>query len=186
MRRAASSFGIFIFFAVVSFPLNEWFSLTMVRHQILQLPYMFILGSITGQIFNPARCKNRSLKIALLIAAMATLVFWMLPRSIDLTIIYPWFNRAMHGSVFIAGIATVWGLCENFFEAQIAFPLMLAAMLITGGAALRSFTILLCSSFTLADQQATGFYLMGIGTLIFIGTIVFLVRQLGATDSSES
>ncbi|MBS0619776.1 MAG: hypothetical protein JSR44_16435 [Spirochaetes bacterium] len=186
MRRAVSLCGVAIFFALFSFPLNAWFSLTMLRHQIIQLPAMFILGAIAGAVLYPPRFKNRSLKIALLIATMATLIFWMLPRSIDLTIVYPWFNRVMHGSIFIAGAGTVWGLRGNFFEAQIAFPLMLAAMLITGGAALRSFTILLCSSFTLADQQATGFYLLCIGALIFIGTITFLLQRLGATASESA
>lgn len=179
MKQSLGLVGIALFFYAFSFPLNEWFSLTMVRHQILQLPAMALLGVVTGFIFSHRHPKSRPVQIALLIAAMATLLFWMLPRSIDLTIIYPWINRAMHLTIFIAGLFIAWGLIETFFEVQIAFPLMLASMFIAAGAALKGFTILLCSSFMLEEQQETGLYLIFLGLGIFVITITFLLRRLG-------
>ncbi len=179
MKRVLGFVGIALFFYAFSFPLNDWFSLTMVRHQILQLPAMALLGIVAGLVYSNARPKNRSTQIAILIAAMAILLFWMLPRSIDLTIVYPWINRVMHLMVFAAGLSIAWGLVGCFFEVQIAFPLMLASMFIATGMALRGFTILLCSSFMLEEQQETGLYLIFLGLGIFVITITFLLRRLG-------
>ncbi len=173
-----------LLFYVISFPMNSWFSLTMPRHQILQLPSMFIMGIMLGMIFSSINVKETSFGISLLIVVMFTLIFWMIPLSIDLTIIYPWFNRVMHINMLVAGFLIPVVLRNIIFEVKIAFLLMVSAMLITTGASLRSFTILLCSSFTIEQQGETGLYLLIIGAVLFIVTLTVFFRGLAKSRES--
>ncbi|MBS1491052.1 MAG: hypothetical protein JSS93_11030 [Bacteroidetes bacterium] len=168
-----------VLFFVLSFPMNDWFSLTMPRHQILQLPAMLVLGMGVGIIFKKINIRDTSWGIAVLIIVMATLIFWMLPRSIDLTIVYPWFNRVMHVTMLLAGFFTIVVWRNMIFEIKIAFPGMVAAMVLATGMALRTFTILLCSSFTLEQQKETGLYLIVIGFVLFVFMLAILFRELG-------
>lgn len=169
--------AVLLFYAI-SFPLNNWFSLTMPRHQIMQLPAMLIIGIVLGMVFSSIHIKDTSFGIGLLIVVMFTLIFWMIPRSIDLTIIYPWFNRVMHINMLVAGFLIPIVLRNIIFEVKIAFLLMISAMLITTGASLRSFTILLCSSFTIEQQGETGWYLLIIGGGLFVATLIVFFRGL--------
>jgi len=174
-----------ILFYVVSFPLNSWFSSTMPRHQIMQLPAMLVMGIVSGTLFSMINIKGTSFGIAMLIAVMFTFIFWMIPRSIDLTIIYPWFNRVMHINMLVAGFFIPVVLRNIIFEVKIAFLLMVSAMLLTTGASLRSFTILLCSSFTIEQQKETGLYLLIIGAALFIVTLIIFFIGL-AKSKKES
>lgn len=167
-----------ILFYLGSYPFNEWFSLTMVRHQVLQLPGMLVLGISLGLTFPTLKIKSTSTGIAILIAAMFSFIFWMLPRSIDLTIVYPDFNSVMHVNMIAAGFFLVLVLRDILFEIQLAFFLMAAAMLLAVGATLKVFSIALCSSFTLEQQQETGLLLMLIGAALFVASLAFLFFQL--------
>lgn len=180
-RRAAwiAAAGAAVLFAVLSFPCNYWLSLTMPRHQAIQLPAMLLIGLVVGRVARKVNVKDFSWGLALLLLAMGSLIFWMLPRSIDLAVIHPWFNRTMHVHMVATGFAIAITLRNMPFELKIAFPGMLAGMLIATGASLRAFTILLCSSFTIEQQHETGFWLMAIGVAVFLGTAVFFVRGLG-------
>lgn len=180
-RRAAwiAAAGAAVLFAVLSFPCNYWLSLTMPRHQAIQLPAMLLIGLALGGVARKVNVKDLSWGLALLLLAMGSLIFWMLPRSIDLAVIHPWFNRIMHLHMVATGFAIAITLRNMPFELKIAFPGMLAGMLIATGASLRAFTILLCSSFTIEQQHETGMWLMLIGVAVFLGTAVFFIRRLG-------
>ena len=158
--------------------MNQWFSETMVRHQILQLPSMIALGLIWGFNFKGLKVKDLSWGITLLIFCMASLIFWMIPRSIDMTIVYPSFNRLMHVNMFLFGLILVAVFRKIIFEVKIVFLLMVSGMLLSSGITLRIFKIVLCSSFTLEQQKETGTYLLLIGLALFIATISLFFRQL--------
>ena len=155
-----------------SFPLNEWFSTTMPRHQIIQLPAMFGAGLILGIYFSHFNIKETSWGIAVLIFIMSSFVFWMLPHSIDYAIINPMFNRVMHLNMLIVGILLIPVLRNILFEIKILFLGMLSAMMLATGITLRAFDILLCSSFDIGQQKETGFYLIIIGFLLFVFTFI--------------
>ncbi len=157
----------------------------MPRHQIVQLPIMLFAGSMISLFFTDIKVKTVSWGISALIFIMATLIFWMIPRSIDLTIVYPWFNRIMHINMIIVGFLIPTVLPYTLFEIRIAFLLMISGMLITIGASLRTFTILLCSSFTIDQQKETGLYLLIIGILLFISTLIFFFNGLSRAKQKE-
>jgi hypothetical protein len=170
---------ILILFWLLSFPMNDWLSATMPRHQILQLPAMFGFGFILGIYFSGLNIKETSWGIASLIFIMASFVFWMLPHSIDYAVINSTFNRIMHLNMFIAGILLMPVLRNILFEIKILFLGMLSAMMLATGITLRAFNILLCSSFDISQQKETGFYLIVTGFLLFIVTFIIFYKELG-------
>ncbi|MCO5249710.1 MAG: hypothetical protein M9887_12270 [Chitinophagales bacterium] len=144
----------------------------------MQLPAMIILGLIIGWTFPKLKIKDLSWGVTLLIICMASLIFWMIPRSIDMTIVYPSFNRVMHVNMLLFGWILVAVFRCIIFEVKIVFLLMVSGMLLSSGITLRVFKIVLCSSFTMEQQRENGFYLLIIGLTIFVVTIFLFFRQL--------
>ncbi|MBS1949095.1 MAG: hypothetical protein JST47_15140 [Bacteroidetes bacterium] len=167
-----------LLFYLLSYPLNDWLSLTMPRHQLLQLPAMFLLGIILNACCPNFEVKNISYGIAGLIFIMASLIFWMLPRSVDESVIHPNFNRTMHFNMLVAGFLTIAILRNTIFEIKIVFLGMVSAMLLATGVALRVFDMLLCSSFTIDQQKETGLYFILIAVGSFTGTLLVLFKSL--------
>lgn len=167
-------------FALLFFPLNPWLSLTMPRHQVMQMPAALLLGLALGIASRRVNIAAPSWGIAVLVLAMGSLIFWMLPRSIDMAAIHPGLNRLMGANMLAAGFLIAITLRNMPFEVRIAFPGMLASMLLASGATLRSFSIQVCSSFTIEQQHETGLWLLLIGAALLIGTGVAFVQALGA------
>lgn len=170
---------ILALFILVSFPWNAWFSETMPRHQLLQLPAMLGLAVISGVYFSKLFIKELYWGIAVLIFIMSSIIFWMLPHSIDWAVINTSFNRVMHINMFVAGFLLILVLRNNIFEIKIVFFGMLSAMILVSGITLKAFNILLCSSFNIEQQKETGFYLIIIGFVLFVSTVFVFIRGLG-------
>ncbi len=167
-------------FYIVSFPLNTWLSATMPRHQIIQLPAMVILGVLLAMPMHRLQVKDTAWGIALLIYVMASLIFWMLPHSIDYAFVETWFNRLMHVNMVTVGLFITAVMRGIRFEVKILFIGMVASMLMATGVALRSFNILLCSSYSIDQQRETGMYVILIGVAVYILTVVTFGRMLRA------
>lgn len=170
---------ILALFILISFPWNDWFSETMPRHQLLQLPAMLGLGVISGVCFSKLFIKELYWGIAILIFIMASIIFWMLPHSIDWAVINTSFNRVMHINMFVAGFLLILVLRNNIFEIKIVFFGMLSAMMLASGITLKSFNILLCASFNIGQQKETGLYLIIIGFALFLSTAFIFIKGLG-------
>ena len=177
---------IILSFYLMSFPLNGWLSATMPRHQIIQLPVMLVLGLILGTNFSRLIIKDLYWGIAVLIFIMASLTFWMLPRSIDLSVLDHSFNRAMHFNMLFAGVLLMAVLRGIILEIKILFLGMLSAMLLVTGFTLRTFDILLCSSFDIEQQKQTGLYWIIIGSLMFLLTFFIFFKAVGQPKQDKS
>lgn len=176
---------ICILFIVVSFPMNEWFCETMPRHQLLQLPAMILLGMVSGKLLSEYFIRDASLGIAILIFTMSSLVFWMLPHSIDAAVINPWFNRLMHLDMYMSGFFTVVVLRGIAFEIKVAFLWMVSATILATGITLKSFDILLCSSYTILQQNETGFYLLLAGFVLLVITMIVFFHGLASRTKDK-
>ncbi|MFZ2896402.1 MAG: hypothetical protein WA008_10755 [Saprospiraceae bacterium] len=168
-----SLLGIMIW--LLSFTLNEWLIETMPRHQLIQLPSMFFIGVLMGITASHHLKPDLPWSIAVLIFVMFSLLFWMIPHSIDYAVISPGFNRIMHANMLLAGFLTISSIRHTIPEVKIIFLGMVAAMIIAGGIALLSFNILLCSAFTIEQQKQTGtlLTLLGIALYFFMAFILF-------------
>lgn len=168
-----------VLFYLLSFTYNDWLSVTMPRHQLIQLPAMLIMGISLGYTLKKRVNLNLAWSIAALIFVMASLIFWMLPRSVDEAVIYPWFNRIMHVNMLLSGFLIIVGLDSVMFEIKVLFLGMLTAKIFASGITLRVFDILLCSAFTIDQQKETGKYLLFISIALLILT---LYRYLSFSD----
>jgi hypothetical protein len=164
-------------FYLLSFPMNSWLSATMPRHQLIQMPAMLVIGMVLARTYPRLKIKDISWGIALLIFIMFSLIFWMLPHSIDYAVINIKFNRAMHVNMIICGLFLIAVLRSTLFEIRILFLEMLSAMLFATGITLRTFDTLLCSSFNISQQKQTGTYLILIGVILFAYTFITFFRM---------
>lgn len=165
-----------ILFYLLSFTFNEWLDSNMVFHQIIQLPSMIALGILLAFAFPEIRIRDISWGISALIFVASSFIFWMLPHSIDDAVINNWFNRIMHLNMIICGILVVAVFREIIFEIKFYFLGMVSAMLIASGITLRVFDILLCSSFNIEQQNRTGGYLILLGSILVIFTLITFFR----------
>ncbi len=174
---------IFIWFILLSIYLlswtgNDWLSETMPRHQLIQLPGMFLIGLFAGLLVPHIKLKRTANGIAILIFVMASVLFWMLPRSVDMAVINPGINRIMHLNMLVAGFFTLIALRGIRFEIKIVFLGMMAAMLLVAGFSLRTFDLLLCSSFNIQQQKETGLYLVILGAALFVTNVIIFFLGL--------
>lgn len=155
----------------------------MVRHQLLQLPSMIGLGMLLGAIVFHFRLRSIPWGVAALIFCLSSLAFWMIPRSIDLAVITSSINWAMHLNMLTVGVIIVSVWRNAVLEVKVTFLGMLSAMLMAVGFSLRSSELLLCSSFTIEQQQETGLYLAALGALLFWAAAVTFFRGLASALS---
>lgn len=169
---------LLVLFWLLSWVWDDWLCETMPRHQLLQLPGMFLLGVFAAIFFPKVRIKDISYGISALILVMASVLFWMLPRSVDMAVLNPFINKGMHINMVIAGFLTVVALRNAILEVRVVFLGMMAAMLLVGGFALRAFDLLLCSSFNIWQQKETGLYLVIAGAALFATNVVVFFAGL--------
>ncbi|MFA5573617.1 MAG: hypothetical protein WC994_01045 [Brumimicrobium sp.] len=167
----------FVGFYLLSIQFDEWFTYTMPRHQIIQLPLMFLLGVLLAQAFHSWRVKDLGWAISGLIFIFSSIIFWMLPHSVDKAVIEPEFNKLMHVNMIISGALLVAIYRELIFEVKIFFLGMLSAKLGAAGVIMKVFNLLLCSSFDIRQQKETGNYFIFLALVIFISTIVVFFRM---------
>ena len=177
IKRSFSIVFIGILFYFLSFQWNEWLCSNMVLHQIVQLPAMIGLGIFLAFAFPKIRIVPLHWGISILIFIASSIVFWMLPHSIDYAVIHNWFNRIMHINMLICGFLIIAVFRGILFEIKIYFLGMVSAMLIASGITLRVFDILLCSSFNIQQQNQTGAFLILLGTILVIYTLITFFRK---------
>ena len=177
--------GLIIAFWILSYTYNDWLCETMPRHQLIQLPSMILIGLILGKIFGNKIKLELQWSISILIIAAFSVVFWMIPRSIDLAVIHADFNRLMHVDMIITGFFIQSILKNTIPEVKITFLGMISSMTIATGIALTAFNLLLCSSFTMEQQKETGKLLIIIGILLYFFTLITFFRESNPSTKNQ-
>lgn len=172
---------VLIFMGTVFGFFNDWFCETMPRHQLLQLPLALLMGGIVARNLGGHLEFSLANRIASLLFVTGNLVFWMLPLSVDLAVIYPWFNALMGFTMVLSGILWFIALNQAAVEVKTVFYVMLTAMSVAMGMILANFKILLCSAFTIRQQNLTGIYLLGVGGFFLIITYYTFFKASGKT-----
>lgn len=177
--------GLIIAFWILSYTYNDWLCETMPRHQLIQLPSMILIGLILGKIFGNKIKLELQWSISILIIAAFSVVFWMIPRSIDLAVIHADFNRLMHVDMIITGFFIQSILKNTIPEVKITFLGMISSMTIATGIALTAFNLLLCSSFTIEQQKETGKLLIIIGILLYFFTLITFFKESNPSPKNQ-
>ena len=112
------------------------------------------------------------------VAATLLFLFWMIPRSIDLTQIYPSANALYVISLFAAGLLLSHYLPLLPGVARVAYALYFSSMIVAFGLLYASQSTLLCSAYTLEDQHAFGWMLVPLGLVAYLLVLVSMTRWL--------
>ena len=112
------------------------------------------------------------------VAATLLFLFWMIPRSIDLTQIYPSANALYVISLFAAGFLLSHYFPLLFGVARVAYALYFSSMIVAFGLLYASQSTLLCSAYTLEEQHAFGWMLVPLGLVAYLVVLVSMPRWL--------
>lgn len=178
------SLGLLASFLLM-FPFNLWLSSTMVRHQIIQLPLAVMIGILLGFSYRNLRINDIYWRISALIFSIFSFSFWMLPHSIDISVVFPVTNRIMILNMVVVGFLIIISLRKTYMELKIVFLGMLTAMLFATGITLQSLKILLCSSYSVAQQHETGFYILLFATALFFTTFTVFFNGLANAKTAH-
>ncbi len=181
--------------ATVSPPIDSFLDASMSRHMLLQMPLLVGLGYAAGLMWPTLRFRLASLGLSAIIFAMGSLVFWMLPRSLDTAVTVAWADQAMHLNMLAAGWSWVIGLPRLSFHTKMAFGVYGLAMALTAGVVYATAVVPVCSRYSVQQQNEAGALLLWIGGALFIillGRGAFLLAAiaprrrksaLGASDA---
>ncbi len=169
-------------------PLDPYLDDSMSRLMLIQFPLLFILGAV-GVRFSPLRLSwGPGNALGLLILGWGGVLFWMVPRSLDLAVAQEGIDFLAHLSLLISGAVLALSLPLLAFPVQIAAAIYGIAMWSMYGLILSQTSVQVCASFSLEQQQATGVAMLWAAP-VFLMFLVFwtgvlLVRQ-GPRRSSD-
>lgn len=152
------------------------FSATMPRKALAEPILLLFLGWVLSCLVPYWR--KTTYAPSAVAGATLLLLFWMIPRSIDLTQIYPAVNGLYVFSLFVAGflLSHYWPLLPGV--AKVAYALYASSMIVALGLLYASLHTLLCSAFTLEDQHAFGWMLILVGLFLYVLALVSTIRWL--------
>jgi hypothetical protein len=154
---------------------DAMFSATMPRKALVESLLLLLCGWAASR---PGAGRRASYAPPAVVAATLLFLFWMIPRSIDLTQIYFRANVLYVISLFSVGF-----LLSHYFPllpgvARVAYALYFSSMLAAFGLLYASQSTLLCSAFTLEDQHAFGWMLVSLGLVAYLCVLASLTRWL--------
>jgi len=175
--------------ATVSPPVDSFLDGSMSRHMLLQMPVLVVLGYTAGSIWPMPNFRLASLGFSAVFFAMGSLVFWMLPRSLDTAVTLAWADQAMHVNMLAAGWSLAIGLPRLPFHAKMAFGVYALAMALTAGVVYAAAVVPVCSAYSVRQQNEAGIGLLWIGGALFVvllGRGAFLLRAIAAAGPKGS
>lgn len=141
---------------------RDWLESDPVTHVLVQLPLLALAGALTAQTLKGLRRQpHRSwgeAALPLLLVAIFTTAFWMLPRSIDAALVDPLMQLAkfltvpcLIGAPLSIGWERAHPLLRGFLKAQTISMLAVMAFLYTHA------PIRICNAYLAVDQERLGF-----------------------------
>lgn len=163
-------------------PADAYLAATMERRLLIQLPAVLVLGALAG--WRPAAQRPwRSGDLAALAFAVGAMLFWMIPRSLDLAARSRPADAALLLSVFAAGFALTRSLPHLSFAIPVALGLQASAMLMALGIVYLHFPGLICTAYTLAQQRVAGVGLVRAAPVAWVLLWGWALRRLAVARS---
>lgn len=161
-------------------PLNSMFIATMPRVMLLQIPLLLFMGYLAGRWIKVPLGPYNHRGITGLIFFIASIMFWMIPHSLDVAISSNWINQLMHLDLLLAGFLLANSLPLMSFVVKIAASIYVLAMLIAAGIVYAYSMFLICATYTMWQQWATGHYLLWLSGGLFILVLIWGASMLNA------
>ena len=163
--------------------IDSIFSATMPRKALVESLLLLLCGWAASRPYPGRRMASHA--PSAVVAATLLFLFWMIPRSIDLTQIYSGANILYVISLFATGF-----LLSHYFPllpsvARVAYALYFSSMLAAFGLLYASQSTLLCSAYTLEDQHAFGWMLVSLGLVAYLFVLASMTRWLVPPSESR-
>src|SRR5512143_1266338 len=163
-------------------PADGYLAATMERRLLIQIPAMLVLGALAG--WRPAAPRPwRSGDRAALAFAGGAMLFWMIPRSLDLAARSRPAAAALLLSVFAAGLALARSLPHLSFVIPVTLGLQATAMFMALGIVYLHFPGLICTAYTLAQQRVAGAGLVRAAPVAWVLLWGWALRRLAVARS---
>ncbi len=166
-------------------PLDRWLDTTMPRIVLLQMPAWFTLGWLAGRKRGTLLATIDPRGLGSLALAALTVIFWMIPRSIDAIGISPLADTLLHISLLIVGFALADGFPRLPFVAKAALCIMGTSHVFALGIFYSKYTALLCGSFSLIQQQELGRWLLRLTPFVLVWALIGAFRALSRSSSTQ-
>ncbi len=178
MIRPALTTGLALVLALP--PVATWLSTTMPRHQLIQVPALLLLGvmSVRWTTAQTPRQPPGEWDPALLILAIGGMIFWMIPRSVDLAASDRFADQLQHLSMFLAGIIFARTLSRLSVVAAMTLGIHGVAMLAAQGMVYTLYPGLICTAYTLQQQRTTGQILLYAAPVLGAMLWVWVLRRM--------
>ena len=173
---------------IISPPIDSFLDASMSRHMLLQIPLLVGMGYAAGWLWPAARLRSPSMRVSALIFAMGSLLFWMLPRSLDTAVTVTWVDQAMHANMLLVGWSLAISLPRLPFLAKMVLGVYGLAMALAAGAVYASAVVPVCSTYSVQQQNEAGILLLWIGAALFVlllGRGAFLLGNLTYVHGSH-
>lgn len=177
MKNIFRALAISLLPALLLLPrIDEIFSATMPRKALGKSLLLLFCGWAVSRLCPWRRMASHA--PSAVVAATLLFLFWMIPRSIDLTQIYSSANALYVISLLIVGF-----LLSNYFcllpgIGKVAYALYFSSMIVAAGLLYASQSTLLCSAYTLEDQHAFGWLLVSVGLGAYLLVLASMTRWL--------
>lgn len=158
------------------------FSATMPRKALAEPILLLLLGWLLSRRLPWWRVASYA--PSAVAGATLLLLFWMIPRSIDLTQIHPIVNVLYVVSLFAVGFLLSHYLPLLSGMAKVTYALYFSSMIVALGLLYASQSTLLCSAFTLDDQHAFGRMVIALGIILYLIVLATMTRWLRPPSGS--
>jgi len=166
-------------------PLDPYLDGDMTRLMLIQVPTLILLGVLLGPLMGVKFPMGQNFAFAGLILGLGLVMFWMIPRSLDLAVVDSRIDALMHLTLLAAGLMLRLSLPCLPLLIQMAAGIYATAMAASLGVILNQTKERICATFTLEQQQAAGSAILwACGLLLSIHLVWSLSRlvQTGTMD----
>ncbi len=156
-------------------PVDSFLDKSMVGKAFVQTFSLIALGILLGRAWESFKFRDNSERISGLILFSFLYLFWSIPRSVDLSEIYWWMDQLYHLSMFVGGFFLYKGLENLNNVVRGVYGLLFSSMLVSSAMVYRWKREILCSTYTLQDQNLYGNVLLPFGILIYVSVILWII-----------
>ncbi len=164
-------------------PLAGWFSATMPRHQLIQVPAMVVLGAVAAKGWKGR--PGPEWDPALLVIAVGIMMFWMVPRSLDAAASGAVADQLLHISWFMGGAILSHSLPRVSVVVPVALGIHAVAMLFAVGLVYMLYPGLICTAYNLEQQRMTGRVLFYVAPALGVALWGWILHRMASGGSSR-
>ncbi|GMT48948.1 MAG: hypothetical protein IEMM0008_0487 [bacterium] len=164
---------------IISPPIDNYLDANMMRHMTIQIPSLIFMGYFASRRLTGIHLSDiNPYGLTGIIFFIGSLSFWMIPHSLDETILSNWIDMLMHVNMILAGFFLGKSIRLMPFVLRTAVSIYFIGMLLSASIIYLNYFSLLCASYTLEQQKETGLMLFWLSIGLILWLIVWSARSL--------